>query len=163
MTSLVPGLENRQLQFLPTLEGKKFTSRAGPELEFENYESVQHRLHECSGIKKGAKISFHRHFKSNNNISVIMGTGCNFIIFSSCVNFETSQNRYVTYRLLYWDSDKFACSENIDRYWTLAHGFVYIWVSDKFAYSALVTIVSDHESLIILGALGFSSVRTRFR
>ena len=33
----------------------------GPELKFENYESVQHRL-QFSGIKKGAKISFHRHF-----------------------------------------------------------------------------------------------------
>ena len=36
---------------------------AGPELNFENYESVQHRL-QFSGIKKGAKISFHRHLSS---------------------------------------------------------------------------------------------------
>ena len=42
---------------------KKITLCAGPELKFENYESVQHRL-QFSGIKKGAKISFHRHFKS---------------------------------------------------------------------------------------------------
>ena len=41
--------------------------RAGPELKFENYESGQHRL-QFSGIKKGAKISFHRHF-SNLKIS----------------------------------------------------------------------------------------------
>ena len=34
------------------------------ELKFENYESVQHRL-QFSGIKKGAKISFHRHFNEN--------------------------------------------------------------------------------------------------
>ena len=31
--------------------------------KFENYESVQHGL-QFSGIKKGAKISFHRHFKN---------------------------------------------------------------------------------------------------
>jgi len=49
MTSLVP-----DLHFLPTLEGKKITSHAGPELKFENYESVQHRL-QFSGIKKGGK------------------------------------------------------------------------------------------------------------
>ena len=30
----------------------------------ENYESVQHKL-QFSGIKKGAKISFHRYFKLN--------------------------------------------------------------------------------------------------
>ena len=36
---------------------------AGPELKFENYESVQHRL-QFSGIKKGGKISFQRHFKN---------------------------------------------------------------------------------------------------
>ena len=59
MTSLVPGPRKR---ILPTLEGKKNFLRAGTELKFENYESVQHRL-QFSGIKKGAKISFHRHFK----------------------------------------------------------------------------------------------------
>ena len=32
-------------------------------LKFENYESVQHRP-QFSGIKKGAKISFHRHFNN---------------------------------------------------------------------------------------------------
>ena len=43
-------------------EIEKLFSLAGTELKFENYESVQHRL-EFSGIKKGAKISFHGHFK----------------------------------------------------------------------------------------------------
>ena len=42
--------------------------RAGPELKFENYESVQHGL-KFSGIKKGAKISFHRHFKNRVSIT----------------------------------------------------------------------------------------------
>ena len=41
---------------------RKIILRAGPELKFQNYESVQHRP-QFSGIKKGAKISFHRHFK----------------------------------------------------------------------------------------------------
>ena len=41
---------------------RKNILRAGPELKFESYESVQHRPR-FSGIKKGAKISFHRHFK----------------------------------------------------------------------------------------------------
>ena len=41
---------------------RKIILRARLELKFENYESVQHRL-QFSGIKKGAKISFHRHFK----------------------------------------------------------------------------------------------------
>ena len=41
---------------------RKIILRAGPELKFKNYESVQHRP-QFSGIKKGAKISFHRHFK----------------------------------------------------------------------------------------------------
>ena len=39
---------------------KKFV-RASPQPKLENYESMQHRL-QFSGIKKGAKISFHRHF-----------------------------------------------------------------------------------------------------
>ena len=39
--------------------------RAGTELKFENYESVQHRL-QLTGIKKGAKISFHRHLKHSS-------------------------------------------------------------------------------------------------
>ena len=43
---------------------RKIILRAGPELKFENYESVQHRP-QFYGIKKGAKISFHRHFKTN--------------------------------------------------------------------------------------------------
>ena len=41
---------------------RKIILRAGLELKFENYESVQHRP-QFSGVKKGAKISFHRHFK----------------------------------------------------------------------------------------------------
>ena len=36
---------------------KKITLHAGPELKFENYESVQHRL-QFSGIKKGVKFHF---------------------------------------------------------------------------------------------------------
>ena len=43
---------------------RKIILHAGLELKFENYESVQPRL-QFSGIKKGAKISFHRHFKAN--------------------------------------------------------------------------------------------------
>ena len=47
----------------PTSSGKKKNVLcAGPALKFENCESVQHRL-QFSGIKKGSKISFHRHFK----------------------------------------------------------------------------------------------------
>ena len=42
---------------------RKIILRAGTELKFENYESVQHRL-QFSGLIKGAKISFHRHFKN---------------------------------------------------------------------------------------------------
>ena len=41
---------------------RKIILRAGPMLKFENYELVQHRL-QFSGIKKGTKTSFHRHFK----------------------------------------------------------------------------------------------------
>ena len=42
---------------------KKIILHASPELKFENYESVQHRL-QFSGIKKGANISFHGHFNT---------------------------------------------------------------------------------------------------
>ena len=69
MTSLVPGLRKQKLHFLPTLRDRKIILRAGPELKFENYESVQPRL-QFSGIKKGAKISFHRHFKEYGKNSV---------------------------------------------------------------------------------------------
>ena len=48
---------------------RKIILRAGTELKFENYESVQHRP-QFSGIRKGAKISFHRHFMQSHNISV---------------------------------------------------------------------------------------------
>ena len=46
---------------------RKIILRARLELKFENYESVQHRL-QFSGIKKGAKISFHRHSKGGENM-----------------------------------------------------------------------------------------------
>ena len=65
MTSLVPGLGNRQLHFFADFGGEKIILRAGPELKFENYESVQERL-QFSGIKKGTKISFHSHFKGED-------------------------------------------------------------------------------------------------
>ena len=42
---------------------RKIILRTGPEFKFENYESVQHRP-QFSAIKKGAKISFHRHFNA---------------------------------------------------------------------------------------------------
>ena len=44
------------------LKLEKKLVRASPKPKLENYESVQHRL-QFSGIKMGAKISFHRHFK----------------------------------------------------------------------------------------------------
>ena len=53
---------------------RKIILRAGPELKFENYESVQHRP-QFSGIKKGAKISFHRHFKVCPEDETIARTG----------------------------------------------------------------------------------------
>ena len=65
MTSLVPGLGKRKLHFCQLWRDRKIILRAGPELKFENYESMQHRL-QFSGIKKGAKISFHRHFNADN-------------------------------------------------------------------------------------------------
>ena len=46
----------------PTLKLEKKLVRASPKPKLENYESVQHGL-QIPGIKKGAKISFHRHFK----------------------------------------------------------------------------------------------------
>ena len=52
---------------------KIFFLRAGPELKFENDESVQHRP-QFSGIKKGAKISFHRHFKMHGTTSLASTT-----------------------------------------------------------------------------------------
>ena len=61
MTSLVPGLGKQKLHFCQLWRDKNLL-RAGPELQFENYQSVQHRL-QFSEIKMGAKISFHRHFK----------------------------------------------------------------------------------------------------
>ena len=55
--------ENDNCIFWQLWTDKKITLRAGPELKFEIYESVQHRL-QFSGMKKGGKISFHRHFKA---------------------------------------------------------------------------------------------------
>ena len=63
MTSLkFQASENDNCIFCQLKRDRKTILRAGPELKFENYESVQHRL-QFSGIKKGAKISVHRHFK----------------------------------------------------------------------------------------------------
>ena len=49
--------------FFQLWRDRKIILGAGTELKFENYESVQHRL-QFSGIKKWAKVSFHRHFKN---------------------------------------------------------------------------------------------------
>ena len=57
-----PRPRKKTIAFFANFGGQKIILRAGPELKFENYESVQHRL-QFSGIKKGAKNSFHRHFK----------------------------------------------------------------------------------------------------
>ena len=62
MTSSVPDLGKRNCIFCQLWRDRKIILRAGTELKFENYESVQHRL-QFSGIIKGAQISFHRHFK----------------------------------------------------------------------------------------------------
>ena len=64
----LPILTARGMSHILTRIGQLWGDRkiilcAGPELKFENYESVQHRP-QFSGIKKGAKISFHRHFNS---------------------------------------------------------------------------------------------------
>ena len=74
MTSLVPGLGNENCIFYQLWRDRKIILRAETELKFENYESVQHRL-QFSRIKKGAKISFHRHFKSN--VSATVNRLCN--------------------------------------------------------------------------------------
>ena len=111
MTSLVPGLGKRQLHFLATLEGKKITLRAGPELKFENYESVQHRL-QFSGIKKGAKISFHRHlkkrwFSSKLAITMVKSLFSSFVIRSASgliVFFITSGTRYKFWSSACWEA-----------------------------------------------------------
>ena len=50
------------MAFLPRKVFGAFEKR-GPELKFENYETVQLRL-QLSEIKKRAKISFHGHFKT---------------------------------------------------------------------------------------------------
>ena len=54
--------KNDNCIFCQLWRDRKNILRAGPELKFENCESVQHRF---SGIKKGAKISFHRYFKTD--------------------------------------------------------------------------------------------------
>ena len=63
-------LEYDNCIFCQLWKDRKIILRAGPELKFENYESVQHRL-QFSGIKKGAKISFHRHFKVSNILMML--------------------------------------------------------------------------------------------
>ena len=60
--------------------------RVGTELKFENYESVQHRL-QFSEIKKGAKISFHRHFNTLFN-SLNIFTSFLLFIFIPFMYFE---------------------------------------------------------------------------
>ena len=51
-----------KIAFFANVGGIEKLFCAPEQLKFENYESVQHRL-QFSGIKKVAKISFHRHFK----------------------------------------------------------------------------------------------------
>ena len=58
---------SRNCIFCQLWRDRKIILRAGQELKFENYESVQHGL-QFSGIKKGAKISFHRHFKASGGL-----------------------------------------------------------------------------------------------
>ena len=55
--------ENDNCIFCQLWRGRKIVFRARPELKFENYESMQQRLR-FSGVKKGAKNSFHGHCKS---------------------------------------------------------------------------------------------------
>ena len=60
-------LTARGMSHILTRIGQLWSSRkkfvpASPKPKLQHYESVQHRL-QFSGIKKGAKISFHRHFK----------------------------------------------------------------------------------------------------
>ena len=52
---------NTSFLVLHPFSGVDSVKIVGSQLKFENYESVQHGL-QFSGIKKGAKISFHRHF-----------------------------------------------------------------------------------------------------
>ena len=65
-----------------TSRQEKNILHAGPKLKFENCESVQHRLI-SSGIKKGSKISFHRHFNSAS-------LSKNYICASSLAAFATA-------------------------------------------------------------------------
>ena len=91
MASLVPGLGKRKLHFFFQLwRDRKIILRAGTELKFENYESVQHRL-QFSGIKKEAKISFHRHF---NTYSI-----CNTTL-NTYPTYNTTLNNYSTYNTI---------------------------------------------------------------
>ena len=62
MTSLVPGLGKRQLH-CQLWRDRKIILRAGPELKFENYESVQHgRALKCHFI--GTLRTFARKFSN---------------------------------------------------------------------------------------------------
>ena len=64
MTSLVTGLGKRQLNLSQPWKDRKIVLLVGPELKFENNESAQHRF-QFPEIRKGAKISFHRHLKTS--------------------------------------------------------------------------------------------------
>ena len=63
--------------------------RTEPELKFENYKSVQHRL-QFSGIKKGAKISFHRHFNEAMHGRPIINPFCSYTPTAVSRHFLTS-------------------------------------------------------------------------
>ena len=96
MASLVPGLEKRKLNFFIQLwRDRKIILRAGTELKFENYESVQHRL-QFSGIKKEAKISFHRHFNTysiyNTTLKLTLLTIQRLILTPLTIQYSTKQN-----------------------------------------------------------------------
>ena len=56
-----------------------FGNFGGIELKFENYESMEHRL-QFSGIKRGAEISFHRHFKDHFSQQMTIATEENNVV-----------------------------------------------------------------------------------
>ena len=62
---------NKTKQKKQKKQKQKTKKNCAPERKFEKYESVQHAVHrlQFSGIKMGAKISFHRHFKYLSNSS----------------------------------------------------------------------------------------------
>ena len=79
----------KKLHFCQFWRDRKIILCAGPELKFENYESVQHRL-QFSGIKKGAKISFHGHFNKGNKKLKLISTFKKFEFFISFVKMALS-------------------------------------------------------------------------